>query len=135
MSGSPPPLPIDAGLLGRFRDAGGKIAWRPAPKGGKRPVGRICQIAHLHDEEARVEQWGAGRRAGVAVDSGPLGALVLILEIDRRGLPAALGAAEAGHESAFPSGAIVAGWGGEPVPKDSVPRLGDLVELARYALA
>ncbi|MFY9717935.1 MAG: hypothetical protein WAK40_08425 [Thermoplasmata archaeon] len=135
MSGSAAPLPIDAGLLGRFRDAGTKIAWRPAPKGTKRPAGRTSRIAHLHDEETRVEQWGAGRRAGVAVDSGPLGALVLILEIDQRGLPTALGAAEAGRDPAFPSGAIVAGWGSASVPQDSVPRLDDLIELARYALA
>jgi hypothetical protein len=129
------PLRIDAGLLARYRDAGRRIAWRPAPKAGKRPAGRKARIAHLNDEEARVEEWGTPRRTGVAVDSGPVGALVLILEIDRRGLPTALGAENAGRDEAFPSGAIVAGWGEVVVPTDSHPRIADLVELARYALA
>ncbi len=82
-----------------------------------------------------MEESGAGRRVRVAVDSGPVGALVILLEIDRRGPPSALGASEAGRDPAFPSGAIVAGWGGVSVPADSRPRLHDLVELARYALA
>ncbi|HTP54485.1 MAG TPA: hypothetical protein VML94_05960 [Thermoplasmata archaeon] len=135
MSAPARPLPIDEGLLGRFRDAGAKIAWRPAPRGPKRPAGRAGRIAYLHDEEARVERWGTEPRASIAVDSGPLGALVLLLEIDRRGTPTALGAAEAGRDPAFPSGAIVAAWGSDPVPTDARPRLADLVELARYALA
>jgi hypothetical protein len=134
VSEAPGSLPIDPGLLVRYRGAGGKITWRPAPKGPRRPAGRRCRIAHLNDEEARVEEWGRGARVGVAVDSGPLGALVLLLDIDRRGPPAAVGALEAGRDPAFPSGAIVAGWGGESVPADSRPRLKDLVELARYAL-
>lgn len=128
-------LRIDPGLLARYREAGGKIAWRPAPKGGERPAGRRGRIAHLNDEDARIEEWGREPRVGVAVDPGPLGALVLLLEIDRRGLPEALGAQEAGRDPAFPSGAIVAAWGDERVPTDSRPRLEDLVELARYALA
>ena len=59
---------------------------------------------------------------------------MLLLEIDRRGSPTALGAAEAGRDPSFPSGAIVAAWGSENVPEDSKPGLADLVELARYAL-
>lgn len=135
MTGAGGGVGIDPGLRARFRDAGGRIAWRPAPKGPKRPAGRTARIAHLHDEEARVETWERAGRAGIAVDSGPLGALVLLLEVERRGLPGALGAREAGGDPAFPMGAIVAGWGGEEVPTDSRPRLEDLVELARYALA
>ncbi len=135
MTASAEPLRIDAGLLARYRDAGVRIAWRPAPKGGKRPAGRRARIAHLNDEEARVEEWGTGPRAGLAVDSGPVGALVVVLEVDRRGPPSALGAQNAGTDAAFPSGAIVAAWGGVAVPTDSRPRLTDLVELARYALA
>ncbi|MGP8078221.1 MAG: hypothetical protein ACLQD8_06735 [Thermoplasmata archaeon] len=135
MSDLPGALPIDPGLLARFRDAGGRIAWRPAPKGVPRPAGRTARLAHLHEEEARVEQWARGSRAGVAVDSGPLGALVLLLEIDRRGPPRALGAQEAGRDPAFAGGAIVAVWGEEAAPTDSLPRFQDLVELARYALA
>ncbi|MGA9839812.1 MAG: hypothetical protein WBE40_05270, partial [Thermoplasmata archaeon] len=100
-----------------------------------RPGGRRARIAHLNDEDARVEEWGTGRRVGIAVDSGPVGALVVLLEIDRRGAASALGAEDAGRDAAFPSGAIVAAWGDLPVPTDSRPRLEDLVELARYALA
>jgi hypothetical protein len=127
-------LPIDPGLLARYRSAGAQITWRPAPSKAKGSRGRNVRIAHLHDEEARVEVSGRGRQVRVAVDSGPVGALVLLLEIDRRGPPAALGAAEAGREGAFPSGAIVAAWGSGSVPEDSRPGLADLVELARYAL-
>jgi len=128
-------LAIDPGLLARFREAGGKIAWRAALKKGPQPAVRRARVAHLHDEEARVEESGRGARVRVAVDSGPLGALVLLLEIDRRGSPSAIGAHEAGRDPAFPSGAIVAVWGGGPVPEDSRPGLTDLVDLARYALA
>jgi hypothetical protein len=129
------PLPIDPGLLQRYREAGRRIAWRAAPRGTRRPAGRRARIAHLHDEEARVEEWGTDGRTAMAVDSGPVGALVLLLEVDRRGPPTALGAEEAGRDAAFPSGAIVAAWGEVAVPTDSRPRLEDLVELARYALA
>jgi hypothetical protein len=135
MSGPSDPKPIDPGLLARYRDAGRRIAWRPAPKGAKRPQGRRARIAHLNDEEARVEEWGTGTQRGIAVDSGPVGALVVLLEIDRRGAPTALGAENAGRDAAFPSGAIVAAWGAVTVPTDSRPRVQDLVDLARYALA
>lgn len=135
MSASTKPPAVDPGLMDRFRDAGRHVAWRPAAKGAKRPAGRRARVAHLNDEDARVEEWGTGARAAVAVDSGPVGALVLLLEVDRRGPPSALGAWEAGRDPGFPSGAIVAAWGGLPVPTDSRPRFADLVELARYALA
>ena len=126
---------VDPGLVARFRAAGAKVAWRDAPGPRRRAAGSTTRIAHLHDEEARVETTGTAARLRVAVDSGPLGALVLLLEIDRRGAPSDLGAAEAGGERGFSSGAIVAGWGGVRVPHDSRPTLPDLVELARYALA
>ncbi len=129
------PLPVDPGLLARYREAGRRIAWRPAPRGGRQPPGRKARIAHLHDEEARVEEWGTARRRGIAVDSGPVGALVILLEADRHGPPTALGAENAGRDAAFPAGAIVAAWGEVTVPTDSKPRIEDLVELARYALA
>jgi hypothetical protein len=92
-------------------------------------------VAHLHDEEARVEVSGRGQSRRIAVDSGPVGALVLLLEIDRRGPPTVLGAAEAGRDPSFPAGAIVAAWGTAAVPQDASPGVRDLVELARYALA
>jgi len=135
MSRPASPVAIDPGLLARFRAAGPKIAWRAAEGRTTRPAGPRVRVAHLHDEEARVEESGGGRRYRVAVDSGPLGALVILLAIDRRGVPSALGAAEAGKRAGFPTGAIVAAWGGESVPNDSAPTVDDLVELARYALA
>ncbi|MGI0130086.1 MAG: hypothetical protein ACREDE_07220 [Thermoplasmata archaeon] len=135
MSPAPRSLRIDPGLLARYLEAGRRIAWRPAPRGAKRPAGRRARIAHLNDEEARVEEWGTGPRVGLAVDSGPVGALVILLEIDRRGPPSALGAENAGRDAAFPAGAIVAAWGDVTVPLDARPRVDDLVELARYALA
>lgn len=126
---------VDPGLRTRFRAAGEKIAWRPVPAGAKRGAAGRVRIAHLNDEEAHVAVSTRGSNARMMVDAGPVGALVLLLEIDRRGPPTALGASEAGREPGFPSGAIVATWGAYAVPKDSEPRLSDLVELARYALA
>ncbi|HYA70694.1 MAG TPA: hypothetical protein VEH28_04920 [Thermoplasmata archaeon] len=133
MSTGMAPLAIDPGLLARFRAAGEKIAWRTV--GTKRATGPKARIAHLNDEEARVELGGRGAKVRLTVDSGPLGALVLLLEIDRRGPPTGLGASEAGREPRFPSGAIVAAWDGEAVPEDSKPTGRDLVDLARYSLA
>jgi len=128
------PLAIDPGLRARFRAAGSEIAWKTPSGPGPTVRGRTAAIAHLHDEEARVERWGRGVRAGLAVDPGPVGALLLVLEADRRGLPTALGASNAGRDPAFPGGAIVAVWGPGAVPSDSRPRFSDLVEIARYAL-
>jgi len=128
-------LEVDAGLLTRFRAAGDRIAWRLVPSRATRGAHGRVRIAHLNDEEARVAVSGRGPNVRVAVDAGPVGALVLLLEIDRRGPPAGLGASEAGREPGFPSGAIVAAWGDPSVPHDSRPRLLDLVDLARYALA
>ena len=129
------PLSIDPGLLRRFEEAGAKIVWREAPRAPTLAQGRRRRIAHLHEEEARVETWGSDRRGGVAVDPGPVGALVLVLECARRGAPTALGASNAGPDPSFPTGRIEARWGSTEVPNDSTPRMGDLVEIARYALA
>ncbi len=135
MTAHPGAVPVDPGLLERFRRAGKEIRWRAAPSRPGTKRGQSDRVAHLHDEDARVETWGTSRRGGVIVESGPVGALALLLEIDRRGPPAALGAQEAGRDDAFPFGSIVATWGTEAVTVDSRPRLEDLVELARYALA
>ena len=125
-------VPADAGLLARLRGAYASIAWRDAStelEGGAREA----KIARLHDEEARVERWETPRGAGVVVTSGPVGVLVLLVEVDRRGLPSSLGARNAGRDPLFPDGAVVAAWGDDPGPVDSRPRLADLVELARFA--
>jgi len=128
-------LPVDAGLLARFREAGAKIQWRAGPKPSRnRPKSRV-RVAHLHDEEARVDTWGSGRAGGLAADSGPLGALVLLLEADRRGAPDHLASWNAGTDPGFAQGAVVAVWGARAPRADSTPRLADLVEVARYALA
>ncbi len=132
------PLPVDPGLLARFRSAGPSIAWRDADArgGGRRGgAGAKARIAHLNDEEARVETQGRGSAFAMRVDSGPVGALVLLLEADRRGAPAVVVTHEAGALSAFPQGAIEARWGARPQPAAPGPSIRDLVELARYALA
>jgi hypothetical protein len=126
---------IDAGLLRRFREAEARIAWRNGPAAPKRPAGRRVRVAHLHEEEARVESWGTPRAGGLEVDSGPVGALVLVLETARRGAVPLLTTVEAGEDPAFPEGAIVARWGPRASSPTRGPRLHDLVELARYALA
>jgi hypothetical protein len=123
--------PLDAGLLGRFRAAGASIAWRASPDRRRRGSARI---AHLNDEEARVEEDRSGGARTVRVDSGPVGALVLLLEFDRAGLPSSLRAIDAGGRVGFPQGAIEARWGGAAPAGPALP-WADLVELARYALA
>ncbi len=126
-------LPVDPGLLERLKDAYSAIVWTEAAV-DDRPGTRNARTARLHDESARVETWESTRGDGLAVTSGPVGALVLLIEIDRRGAPNVLGARNAGKEALFPDGAIVATWGEEPVEIDTRPRLKDVVELARYAL-
>jgi hypothetical protein len=129
------PTATDAGLPPSFRErlraVEDRIEWRSAgPPRGRTTV----RTAHLFQEEARVARTETGRTVELRVDSGPVGAIVLLLEVDRRGSPSALGAANAGRDPAFPTGALVARWGTGAVPTDSLPRLADLVELARYAL-
>ena len=129
-------LPVDAGLLARFRAAGGRIQWRDAPAtrtGGPRRPG--ARIAHLNDEAARVETRSSGAAATWTVDSGPVGALVLLLEMDRRGPATSLTAVAAGDRPRFDQGAIEARWGPRRPAAAGGPSVADLVELARYALA
>lgn len=128
---SPSVLPVDDGLLARFRAAAPRIAWRPA----RSAKGRRARIAHLHDEEARLETWGSDSNGGAEVDAGPLGALLLLLEADRRGVLPHLASREAGADKGFPQGAIRARWGRGPSRPEPGPTLRDLTDLARYALA
>jgi hypothetical protein len=126
---------VGPGLLERFRLAGGEIQWRdepvaPKPRRGAPAKDRV-RIAHLHDEEARVLDRPDG---SMVVDSGPVGALVLLLEIDRRGATSQLEAKAAGDLAGFGQGAIEARWGGTATsPSPGLP-LADVVALARYAL-
>lgn len=131
-------LPIDAGLLARFRAAGSRIQWREvaAPRRVRGRAAGTARIAHLHDEEARVESRDGGSSAAtMIVESGPVGALVLVLEMDRRGPATSVTAVAAGERPHFDQGAIEARWGTAPSAPAGGPSLSDLVELARYALA
>jgi hypothetical protein len=129
-------LGIDPGLLGRFRAAGGRIAWRaaPRPKGAKTPKG-AGRIAHLNDEEARIEERTEGRAVHLVVESGPVGALVLLLAWADRGAPNRLVTREAGEVPGFPSGALEAAWLDGSMERALAIPVADVVGLARYALA
>jgi hypothetical protein len=134
-----PSLPIDPGLWSRFEAAGAQIAWRPAEP-LRAEVGRAARsprsrIAHLHDEEARIEEQQARKEFSLLVESGPVGALVILLEAGRRGLPRHIEGVEGTVEPRFPAGAIRASWGGPAsAPRGTTVTVTDLVELARYAL-
>jgi hypothetical protein len=125
-------LPLDEGLLRRLREAGTAIRWTPA-SGSKRARGTL-RVARLREEEATVEVRDAPTGGTVEVAAGPVGAVVLLLEADRRGAPTALGSRNARAGSPFPAGSIVAVWGAADVVADARPTLRDLVKLARYAL-
>jgi hypothetical protein len=126
-------LAVAPGLMDRFRSAGQQIEWRAAPRGKGRA--RAARVAHLFQEEARVEQRELKGGLRLTVDSGPVGALVLLLEADRRGPPRLLVSQNAGRDPAFRSGALVAVWGpSEDPPADGTVHVHDLVDLARYAL-
>ena len=130
----PPPLGIDPGLWARFRDAGGRIAWRAASGRTGAPDPGTARIAHLHDEEARVEAHRHGADFTLTVDSGPVGALVLLLETGTRGPPRRWETIEAPSAPGFPGGALRGIWSRRgPTGGPIGPH--DLVELARYALA
>ncbi|MCI4340652.1 MAG: hypothetical protein L3K06_08120 [Thermoplasmata archaeon] len=127
----------DPGLMVRFRAAGADLRWREevtavGGKKPKRPAPDRIRIAHLHDEEARILDRADG---SMVVDSGPVGALVLLLEIDRRGTPSRLCARLAGELPGFGQGALEAGWGATPPVKGPTLPMKDVVALARYALA
>ena len=129
----------DPGLMGRFRAVEPKIQWRlvvEAQRGRIRTgPGRSNRIAHLHDEEARVEAQEGPTGVTIRTDSGPVGALVLLLEMDRRGEPTRLVAHAAGEVPGFSMGSIEAVWApGRPPEPGGLP-ISDIVGLARYALA
>jgi hypothetical protein len=132
---APPGLGVVApALRERVRAAGARIAWAPAAPLPGRPRNRRGRMAAFREDRARVEEWGSPTRGGLTVDSGPLGALVLLLAIEERGPPTRLGGLRAGGDPAFPDGALVARWGAGPVPEDSRPTLEDVAGLARFAL-
>jgi hypothetical protein len=129
-------LPIDAGLLARFRHAGERIEWGTLPGGRARSPGASARLARLNDEEARIEEVPGPAGGSLRAESGPVGALVILLEADRRGTLPELESWDSGRSPAFPSGAIVAHWEPTAAVRTTAepPRISDLVELARYAL-
>jgi hypothetical protein len=132
-------LGIDPGLLERFRRASGKIAWTDAaPKVKGRRASRSAAAprvrnARLSDESARVESVENGTSFRLVAESGPVGALVVVLECTGRGVPDRLTPVLAGERPEFPMGAIEAEWGGDTSGGRAL-HLADLVGLARYAL-
>ncbi len=137
MTGDPPLPGVDPGLLARFRHAGSELSWSPAggpsarPARGGKPSLRTWQ-AELDDETARIEERPDPAGRCLRVESCPVGALVLLLEIDRSGRRPRLRPLLAGEAPGFPNGALEAVWG-DPADPSPLP-LGDLVALARFAL-
>ena len=129
------PLPVPASLRDRLRAVAPEIAWRDGPRpGGRR--GPASRIAHLFQEEATVVRRGRGEGSELRVDAGPLGALLLLLEADRRGAAPRLATLPAGRDPALPGGAFVARWAPGPMPAGATAlAAAQLVDLARYALA
>ncbi|MCI4350377.1 MAG: hypothetical protein L3K15_02540 [Thermoplasmata archaeon] len=135
-----PELGIDPGLLERFRSAGTHIAWieaKAASRGRRRTSepasGPKVRTARLNDETARVETVERPRGYQIVTESGPVGALVVLLACAERGVPTRLNPVLAGERAQFPMGAIEAEWGGSPAVGHALS-LADLVGLARYAL-
>jgi hypothetical protein len=123
MTGAEPA--VEPKLMMRFRNAGAKIAWKSVEHGRR---------AHLHDEESLVELRTSADGEQLWTEAGPVGALVILLEIDRRG-PATFLAGVESSSPTFRQGALIAGWGG-PLPDGAKAiHLEDLVAVARYALA
>ncbi|HKS59685.1 MAG TPA: hypothetical protein VJS68_02780, partial [Thermoplasmata archaeon] len=105
------PLPVDVGLLQRFREAGTQIQWIPEVAPPRRGASRRSRRrAHLFEEEAYLELREGNGSAVAVADSGPVGALLLLLEIDRRGAPSLLTTHAAKELAGFPQGAIEARW-------------------------
>jgi hypothetical protein len=135
VSESVEPARVDPGLMARFESAGREVVWKPPATPPRRKGGPKVRVAHLYEEEARVETWNTPDGVAMRVDSGPVGALVLLLELARRGPPHRLVSQNAGRASGYTAGALVAVWGTlEDPPADSAVRPSDLVDLARYAL-
>jgi hypothetical protein len=145
----PEPLPIDPGLLERFLDAEQGVEWKhlePPPRpahsrrgrggtGAKARTEAGARLAYYHDETARIEERTAGAEDVLTVTSGPVGALVLVGECARRGLPTSLESKNAGELPDYPEGAIEARWDANARSRKLTLPLRDVVELARYALA
>jgi hypothetical protein len=137
MSAPPTSTGIEPGLMSRFRAAGGQLVWRAAPSPKRRngaATSSGARIAHLHDEESRVEERLEDRTRVLVVESSPVGALVVVVALDDRGLPNALVTRDAGVAPGFPAGAIEARWVEGSEERSFALSVADVVALARYAL-
>jgi hypothetical protein len=134
MSPDADPWALHPGLRIRFETAGRQLVWEAVRTPAEGKGRRTARVAQLRDDRARTERWGQGASAGIAADSSPLGALLVVLEVLQRGPPSHLGAWPAGHDPDFPGGAVLAVWGDPPDSMDESPRPRDLIDLARYAL-
>jgi hypothetical protein len=116
-----------------LRTAGATITWRVTATTFPAATARV---AHLHDEETRVEERTGPGGSILIVDAGPVGALIVLLEIDRRGEVPLLTSLSAGVDPEFPQGGLSARWPGSVFPPHGTPELpmADLIALARYAL-
>ena len=94
-----------------------------------------ARLAYYHDETARIEERTVGAEDVITVTSGPVGALVLVGECARRGLPTSLESKNAGELPEYPEGAIEARWDPNVRARTLTLPLRDVVELARFALA
>lgn len=123
--------PIDPRVAERFRLAGRSIEWKSlaAPTRAEHGV----RLATLHEETTRVAERETTSGHELVVDSGPVGALVLLLEVDRRGLPSELAPIDGGRIEGFADGALRAVWGAGPAPAPGT-LWKEIVNLARYAL-
>ncbi|MFZ0698932.1 MAG: hypothetical protein WAN74_01885 [Thermoplasmata archaeon] len=130
MSIGAPPV-IDPRVIDRFRSAGRSIQWQAvdSSEGGNHRT----RIATLYEQSARVEERATAASREMVVDSGPVGALVLVLEVDRQGLPHALDPVAGGQIEGFPDGALRAVWKTGPLPPPGTTWK-DVIDLARYAL-
>lgn len=108
---------------------------RPDRTGARTRTENGARLAYYHDETARIEQRSRGSETVLTVTSGPVGALVMVGECHRRGLPTTLEARSAGDLPEFPEGAIEARWNGKARGRRHSLPFTDVVQLARYALA
>ena len=137
MTARPVATGVEPGLMARFRIAGSQITWRTAganPAGKSNRKGESSRMAHLHDEESRVVETADRKSRVLVVESGPVGALVVVLALDERGLPNWLATHEAGAVAGFPTGAIEARWDAGSEERSLALSISDVVALARYAL-
>jgi hypothetical protein len=122
---------IDPRIVDRFRSAGRSIQWRSITS--NEGADHRARIATLYEEPARIEERETAAGREMVVDSGPVGALVMVLEVDRQGLPHTLDPVEGGRIEGFPNGALRAVWTTGPVPAAGATWK-DVLDLARYAL-